>query len=178
MTGSDTVLNAETQRALRRRVRQLKIAAVGGLTAIVLLGVAGLSAMSSVPWQLSVVVTVGITVAVPVAVLYAMLRVLGLSHRDAIFVGKRACREGVAEAIALSGTGRTADVFTEPETAGDAESGDAEGEKGGEESGEEAGEESGEESDTLPPEQVAADANITESEPTNLHQQTEPQPES
>jgi hypothetical protein len=152
------------------------MAAVGGFTAIVLFGVAGFSAMLSVPWQLSVVVTVAVTVVVPIAVPYAMLRVLGLSHSDVVYVGKRAYREGVAEVIALSGTRKTADVFTgNPKNIESTESTESGAERG-EEGGEEADEESGEQSDTLPSEQIATDANSTETEPTDLHQQTEPEP--
>ncbi|WP_273837465.1 hypothetical protein [Halococcus sp. PRR34] len=116
MTAADTVLNAETQRALRRRVRQLKMVAVGGLVAIVLFGAAGLSATSSVPWQLSVVVTVVVAVALPVAVPYAMLRVYGLAHRDVLYVAKRAYREVAAEIIALSGTSTVSVAFGESGT--------------------------------------------------------------
>lgn len=112
MTGTDAILNAETRRALRQRVRQVGMLVVGAAIAIVLFGVAGLAAMLSIPWQLSLALTTGVTVAIPVAVPYAMLRVVGLSHRDVLYVGKQACREGVAEVIALSGTQQTADVFT------------------------------------------------------------------
>jgi hypothetical protein len=109
----DRVLNPETRRALGRRVRQGGMLVVGALVAIVVFGVAGLAAILSIPWQLSLALTTGVTVAIPVAVPYAMLRVLGLSHQDVLYVGKQAYREAVTEAIALSGTQQTADVFTE-----------------------------------------------------------------
>jgi hypothetical protein len=157
MTETDAVLNAETRRALGRRVRQVGMLVVGGLVAIVIFGVAGLAAILSVPWQLHLAVTVGVTVAIPVAIPYAMLRVLGLSHRDVLYAGKQAYREGVAEAIALSGTRRTADVFGEREsTPGEVT--------------ESAKSPSSDEIDT--------DESSTESEPTDLQQQTEPQPQS
>ncbi len=113
MPGTDAILNAETRRALRRRVRQVGMLVVGAAVVIVIFGVAGLAALLSVPWQLHLAVTVAVTVALPVAVPYAMLRVAGLSHRDVAYVGKQAYREVVAETIALSGTRQTADVFTE-----------------------------------------------------------------
>ncbi|HET7324721.1 MAG TPA: hypothetical protein VFJ06_10345 [Halococcus sp.] len=113
MADTDAVMNAETRRALRRRGRQIGMVAIGVAVAIVLFGVAGLAAILSIPWQLSRALTVGVTVALPLAVPYAMLRVLGLSHRDVIYVGRQAYREVVAEVIALSGTQQTAAVFTE-----------------------------------------------------------------
>jgi hypothetical protein len=157
MTETDAILNAETRRALGRRVRQVGMLVVGGLVAIVIFGVAGLAAILSVPWQLHLAVTVGVTVAIPVAIPYAMLRVLGLSHRDVLYAGKQAYREGVAEAIALSGTRRTADVFRERESG----------------TGEAA--ESGE---SPSPDEIDTDESSTESEPTDLQQQSEPQPQS
>jgi hypothetical protein len=163
MTETDAVLNAETRRALGRRVRQCGMLVVGGLIAIVIFGVAGLAAILSVPWQLHLAVTVGVTVAIPVVVPYAMLRVLGLSHRDVLYAGKQAYREGVAEAIALSGTRRTADVFRESTN----ESG----------TGTETGtdEEAAESDESPSPDEMSTDKSSTESEPTDLHQQAEPQ---
>jgi hypothetical protein len=159
MTETDAVLNAETRRALGRRVRQGGMVVVGAAVAIVIFGVAGLAAILSLPWQLSLAVTVGATVAVPVGVPYAMLRVLGLSHRDVLYAGKQAYREGVAEAIALSGTRRTADVFGERES----------------ESGTGTDEEAAESDESPSPDEMSTDKSSTESEPTDLHQQTEPQ---
>ena len=155
MAETDAVLNAETRRALRRRVRQVGMVAVGAAVAIVIFGVTGLAAILSVPWQLQLALAVGVAVAIPVAVPYVMLRVLGLSHRDVLYVGKQAYQEGVAEAIALSGTRRTADVF-----------------------GENEGEivEAAENSANPPPDEMDTDESSTESEPTDLQQQ--PQPES
>lgn len=154
MAETDAVMNAETRRALRRRVRQVGMVVVGAAVAIVLFGVAGLAAILSVPWEISLVLTVGVTVAIPVGVPYAMLRVLGLSHQDVLYVGKQAYREGVAEVIALSGTRKTADVFGEREsrTSEPAESAESP---------------SSDEMDT--------DESSTESEPTDLQQQAEPQ---
>ena len=113
MGDSDAVMNDETRRALRRRGRQLGMGVVGAAVALVLLGMAGGAAILSVPWQFSLAVTVGVTVGLPVAVPYAMLRVAGLSHEDVAYVGKQAYREGVTEAIALSGDRQTADVFSD-----------------------------------------------------------------
>lgn len=155
----DRVLNPETRRALGRRVRQVGMVVVGGLVAIVIFGVAGLAAILSVPWQLHFAITVGVAVAVPVAVPYAMLRVGGLSHRDVLYVAKKAYREGVAEAIALSGTRRTADVFSE--STSESETGDlAEAVESGE---------------NPPADEMDTDESSTESEPTDLQQQAEPQ---
>jgi hypothetical protein len=156
----DRVLNPETRRALGRRVRQIGMVVVGAVVAIVLFGVAGLAAILSVPWQLSLAVTVGVAVAVPTAVPYTMLRVLGLSHRDVLYVGKQAYREGVAEAIALSGTRRTADVFTESESG----------------TGDPA--EAAESGENPSADEMETDESSTESEPTDLQQQAEPQPQS
>ena len=151
----DRVLNPETRRALGRRVRQVGMVVVGGLVAIVLFGVAGLAAALSVPWQLHLALTVGVTVAIPVGVPYAMLRVLGLSHRGVLYVGKQAYRECVAEVGALSGTRKTADVFGKSEIG----------------TGEAA------ESDENPSsDEIDTDESSTGSEPTDLQQQ--PQPES
>lgn len=152
---TDAVLNAETRRALRRRGRQVGMVVVGAAVALVIFGVAGLAAILSVPWQLHLALTVGVTVAIPVGVPYAMLRVGGLSHRDVLYVGKQAYREGVAEAIALTGTRRTADVFGESEAA-----------------------EPGEAAESPPADEMDTDESSTESEPTDPHQQTEPQPQS
>jgi hypothetical protein len=151
----DRVLNPETRRALVRRVRQAGMLVVGALVAIVIFGVAGLAAILSIPWQLSLALMASVTVAVPVAVPYAMLRVLGLSHQDVLYVGKQAYREGVAEVIALSGTRETADVFTENIAIG-------------------------EDTENSPPEaeEMDAEETSTESEPTDLQQQTEPDPQS
>jgi hypothetical protein len=132
---------------------------VGAAVAIVIFGVAGLAAILSVPWQLHLAVTVGVTVAVPVAIPYAMLRVLGLSHRDVLYAGKQAYREGVAEAIALSGTRRTANVFGERES-------------------ESTPGEAAESAEGPSPDAMDTDESSTESEPTDLQQQTEPQPQS
>jgi hypothetical protein len=159
MAETDAVMNAETRRALRRRGRQVGMVVVGAVVAIVLFGVAGLAAILSVPWQLQVGVTVGVTVAVPVGVSYAMLRVLGLAHRDVLYVGKQAYREGVAEAIALSRTRHTADVFGE----GTSEIG----------TGDPA--EAAESDESTPADEMDTDESSTESEPTDLQQQAEPQ---
>jgi hypothetical protein len=150
----DRVLNPETRRALGRRVRQAGMLVVGALVAIVIFGVAGLAAILSVPWQLSLAVTVGAAVTVPVVVPYAMLRVLGLSHQDVLYVGKQAHREAVAEVIALSGTRETADVFTESIALG-------------------------EETENSPSEaeEMDAEETSTEHEPTDQPQQAEPTPE-
>lgn len=113
MSDNDAVLNGETRRALRWRGRQIGMVAVGAAVALALFGVAGLAATLSIPWQLALALTAGVTVALPFAVPYAMLCVLGLSHRDVLYVGKQAYREVIAEVIALSGTQQTADVFTE-----------------------------------------------------------------
>jgi hypothetical protein len=161
MAETDAVLNAETRRALRRRGQQAGILVVGGLVAIVIFGVAGLAAMLSVPWQLQLAVTVGVTVAIPVGVPYAMLRVLGLSHRDVLYVGKQAYREGAAEAIALSGTRRTADVFSEPASA----------------SGADTPAEAAESAESPSPDEIDPNESSTEIEPTD-QQQAEPQPQS
>ena len=160
MAETDAVLNAETRRALRRRVRQLSMVAVGSLVAIVISGVAGLAAMFSVPWQLHLAVTVGVTVAIPVGVPYVMLRVLGLSHQDVLYVGKQAYQEGVAETIALSGTRRTADVF------------------GGSESATGDPAEATESAESPSPDEMDTVESSTESEPTDPQQQAEPQPQS
>ena len=157
MAETDAVMNAETRRALRRRGRQIGMVVVGGFVAIVIFGVAGLAAILSVPWQLHLALTVGIAVAVPVAVPYAMLRVGGLSHRDVLYVGKQAYREGVAEAITLSGTRRTADVFTEDESG----------------TGDPA--EAAESDENPSANEMGTDENSTESEPANLQQQAEAQ---
>lgn len=123
MTESDAVLNDETRRALRWRGRQIGM------------------------------VVIGAAVALPLAVPYAMLRVLGLSHRDVLYVGKQAYRETVVEVIALSGTQQTADVFTESNAL------DAEAENSSPEA---------EEMDA---------AEASEHESTDLQQQTEPEPQ-
>lgn len=159
MTETDAILNAETRRALQRRGRQVGMVVVGAAVAIVIFGVAGVAAILSVPWQLHLTVTLGVAVAIPVAVPYAMLRVLGLSHRDVLYVAKQAYREGVAEAIALSGMRRTADVF------GERESESAPGEPA--------------ESDESPSaDEMDTDESSTESEPADFQQQAEPQPQS
>jgi hypothetical protein len=152
----DRVLNPETRRALGRRVRQGGMVVVGVVVAIMIFGVAGLAAVLSVPWQLSLAVTVGVAVAVPAAVPYTMLRVLGLSHQDVLYVGKQAYREAVAEATALSGTRKTADVFTKSTS----ESG----------TGDPA-----EAAESTPADEMDTDESSTESEPPDLQQQAEPQ---
>ena len=116
MSETDAVMNAETRRALRRRGRQVGMVVVGTLVAIVIFGVAGLAAILSIPWQLSLAVTVGVTVAIPVAVPYAMLRVFGLSHYDVIFIGKRAYREVSAEIVARRVSQTRTGVFADSET--------------------------------------------------------------
>jgi hypothetical protein len=156
MADTDAVMNDETRRALQRRVRQIGMVVVGAAVAIVIFGVAGLAAILSIPWQLSLALTTGVTFAIPVAVPYAMLRVLGLSHQDVLYVGKQAYREAVAEVIALSGTRETADVFTESIALG-------------------------EETENSPSEaeEMNADESSTESESTDLQQQqAEPEPQS
>lgn len=155
MTDADAVMNDETRRALGRRVRQGGMLVVGAAVAIVLFGVAGLAAILSIPWQLSLALTAGVTVAIPAAVPYAMLRVVGLSHQDVLYVGKQAYREGVTEVVALSGMRETADVFTESIALG-------------------------EETENSPSEaeEMDADESSTENEPTDLQQQTEPDPQS
>jgi hypothetical protein len=161
MAETDAILNPETRRALRRRGRQAGMLVVGGLVAIVMFGVAGLAAILSVPWQLQLAVTVGVTVALPVGVPYAMLRVLGLSHRDVLYVAKQAYREGAAEAIALSGTRRTADVFGERESV----------------SGATIPAEAAESAESPSPDEIDTDESSTEIEPTD-QQQAEPQAQS
>ena len=153
MNDADAILNAETRRALRRRIRQVGMVVVGGFVAIVIFGVTGLAAILSAPWQLQLALAVGVAVAIPVAVPYVMLRVLGLSHRDVLYVGKQAYQEGVAEAIALSGTRRTADVFGESASGEAAESGESP---------------SSDEMDT--------DESSAESESTDFQQQPQPEP--
>lgn len=174
----DRVLNAETRRALARAARLIGVAAVGVLTAAITLLFAVASAILAAPWQLHVAVTVIVALALPIAVPYAMLRVYGLAHRDVVYVAKRAYREVIAETIALSGSRTAADVFTETSESGESgESDDVGGETGGEEGSEENREESGAESDNLPSEEMdTARESSTESEPTDLHQQAEPEP--
>lgn len=152
MAETDAVLNPESRRALRRRGRQAGMLAVGAAVAIVIFGVAGVAAILSVPWQLQLGVTVGVTVAVPIVVPYAVLRVYGLSHRDVIFVGKQAYREGAAEATALSGTRRTLNVFGESQN----ESATAEAV------------EATESGENPSPDEMETAENSTESEPTDL----------
>lgn len=171
MSENDTVMNDETRRALRRRGRQLSMWIVGAAVALVLLGMAGGAAILSVPWQFSLAVTVGVAVGFPVAVPYAMLRVAGLSHEDVAYVGKQAYREGVAEAIALSGDRQTADVFSDrialdpeaedpPSEADSATDGAAEIEAEGEGEGESA--------------EMDVDESRTETESIDQPQQAEP----
>jgi hypothetical protein len=155
MTDADAVMNDETRRALWRRIRQAGMLVVGALVAIVIFGVAGLAAILSVPWQLSLALTAGVTVAIPAAVPYAMLRMLGLSHQDVLYVGKQVYREGVAEVIALSGTRKTADVFTKS-IALDEET----------------------ESSSSEAKEMDAEETSTKSEPTDQSQQAEPEPQS
>ncbi|WP_152424567.1 hypothetical protein [Halococcus salifodinae] len=155
MAETDSVLNSETRRALRRRGRQAGMLAIGAAVAIVIYGVAGVAAILSVPWQLQLGVTVGVTVVIPIAVPYAVLRVYGLSHRDVIFVGKRAYREGVAEATTFSTTRRTLDVFGESEN---------------------RAVETTENGENPSPDEVKTDESSAESEPTDLQQQPEPEP--
>jgi hypothetical protein len=155
MTDADAVMNDETRRALGRRVRQGGMLVVGAAVAIVLFGVAGLAAILSIPWQLSLALTAGVTVAIPAAVPYAMLRVVGLSHQDVLYVGKQAYREGVTEVVALSGMRETADVFTESIALGEET-----------------------ESSSSEAEEMDAEETSTESEPTDLQQQAEPEAQS
>lgn len=159
MAETDAVLNDETRRALRRRVRQISMVAVGAAVAIVLLSVAGLAAILSIPWQFSVALTAGVVVALPLAVPYAMLRVLGLSHRDVTYVGKQAYREAVAEAIALSGTQTLSPAFTE-NIAIDADT-----------------ENSPPESEEMEVEEMDATESSTARESTDSQQQTDTQPD-
>lgn len=109
----DRVLNSETRRALTRIANLISTALIGLLVAVAILSLPALTAIFLVAWQLHLMVTVGVAVALPAVVPYVMLRMLGLSHRDVLYVGKQAYREAVTEIIALSGTQETADVFTE-----------------------------------------------------------------
>jgi hypothetical protein len=163
----DRVLNAETRRALRRAARLFGVAAVGMLTAVITLSLAAATAILSPPWQLHVAVTVIVGLALPVAIPYAMLRVYGLANRDMVYVAKRAYREVVAEIIALSGTSTASVAFDESGTAEAADGASHSPEEGGSDDAI-PGSESGE----------STDKSSTDSEPTDLHQQTDPQPQS
>ena len=164
----DRVFNSETQRALRRAARLFGVAAIGVLTAVIILSLAAATAILSPPWQLHVAVTVIVTLALPVAVPYAMLRVYGLANRDVVYVAKRAYRETVAEIIALSGTSTASVAFDE--SGGTAEATDGASHSPVESGSDDAtpGFESGE----------STDESSTETDPTDLQQQTDPQPQS
>ena len=112
----DRIFNSETHRALRRAARLFGVAAVGVLTAVVILSLAAATAILSPPWQLHVAVTVIVALAFPVAVPYAMLRVYGLVNRDVVYVAKQAYREVIAEIVALSGTSTASVAFDESGT--------------------------------------------------------------
>lgn len=176
MSDSDAVMNDETRRALRRRGRQLSMGVVGAAVALILLGVAGGAAILSLSWKFSVVATVLVAVALPVAVPYAMLRVAGLSHEDVAYVGKQAYREGVAEAIALSGDRQTADVFSDrialdPEAEDPPSEGDSGTDGAAGIEAEAEGEGEGESTE------IDADESRTETESIDQPQQAEPTPE-
>ena len=167
MSETDAVMNDETRRALGRRGRQVGMVVVGGIVAIVLFGVVGLAAILSVPWQLHLVVTIAVALALPVAVPYAMLRVYGLATRDVVFVAKRAYREIAAEIIALSGTSTVSGAFDESgtdEAPGVASHSPVEDGSDDANPGFESGE--------------STDESSTETDPTDLQQQTDPQPQS
>ena len=163
----DRVLNAETQRALRRAARLFGVAAVGVLTAVITLSLAAATAILSPLWQLHVAVTVIVALTLPVAVPYAMLRVYGLANRDVVYVAKQAYREIIAEIVALSGTSTASVAF--------GESGTAEATNGALHSPDKDGSD-----DAIPRTESGepTDESSTESEPTDSHQHTEPQPQS
>jgi hypothetical protein len=102
MTETDAVLNAETRRALREWGRRLAAVGAGVLTAIVMLIPTAVTALRPVGLLFHLAVALAVSLSLPVMVAYVAVRTYGLSHKEAVSVGKQAFREAVTAIATVS----------------------------------------------------------------------------
>jgi hypothetical protein len=97
----DRIFNAETNRALRKWGRRLSAVGAGVLTAIVMLIPVVVTALRSVGLLFHLAVTLAVSLSLPVIATYVAVRTYGLSHHEAVYVGKQAVGEAVAATVTL-----------------------------------------------------------------------------
>ena len=98
---SDRIFNAETTRALREWGRRLYAVGAGGLAAIVMLIPTAVTAARSAGVAFHLAVTLAVSLTLPVVAVYVTVRAYGLTHHEAVCVGKQAAREAVAATVTL-----------------------------------------------------------------------------
>lgn len=101
-TETDAVLNAETRRALRAWGWKLSAVGAGVLTALVMLLPTAVTAVRPAGVLFHLAVTFGVSLSLPVVAAYVAVRTYGLSHHEAVSVGKQAVREAVTATATLS----------------------------------------------------------------------------
>ena len=97
----DRIFNAETNRALRVWERRLSAAGAGVLTAVVMLIPVVVTAMRSAGLPFHLAVTLAVSLSLPVVAVYVAVRTYGLTHHEAVCVGRRAVREAAAATATL-----------------------------------------------------------------------------
>jgi hypothetical protein len=102
MTETDSILNAETRRALRAWGRKLSAVGAGVLTALLMLIPPAVTAMRPAGVLFHLAVTLTVSLSLPVMASYVAVRTYGLSHHEAVSVGKQAVREAVTATATFS----------------------------------------------------------------------------
>ena len=97
----DKIFNDETTRALRKWGRRLYAVGAGVLAAIVMLIPTAVTAARSAGVAFHLAVTLAVSLTLPVVAVYVAVRAYGLTHHEAVCVGKQAVREAVAATVTL-----------------------------------------------------------------------------